>query len=227
MPVAVLVCNFNDGLMGHDDVVTFFHEFGHLVHAVLGGHQRWQAYSGVATEWDFVEAPSQFLEEWAWNTQILQTFAHNDAGEPIPDELVAKMRAADTFGRALEERRQLGYTAVSYHVHVDEAPDLDALTQSELRRYNPFLPMPSGHSQTGFGHLNGYGACYYTYRWSLVIARDLLSGFNGDLLDPAAAKRYRERILEPGGSRDAADLVEDFLGRPYRFDAFRDWLEGR
>jgi hypothetical protein len=87
-------------------------------------------------------------------------------------------------------------------------------------------PLVGRHSYAGFGHLTGYGACYYTYQWSLVIARDLLSGFDGNLMDAEAATRYRREILEPGGRRDATDLVEAFLGRPYRFDAYREWLAG-
>ena len=92
---------------------------------------------------------------------------------------------------------------------------------------SPVTPLRGRHPYAGFGHLTGYGACYYTYQWSLVIARDLLSGFGGDLINADAAARYRREILEPGGSRDAADLVQAFLGRPYGFDAYRDWLAGR
>jgi thimet oligopeptidase len=100
----VLVCNFSRELMEHDHVVTLFHEFGHLVHHVLGGQGEWTRFSGVATEWDFVEAPSQMLEEWAWDPEVLASFATNDAGEPIPAELVAKMRAAEEFARAISPR---------------------------------------------------------------------------------------------------------------------------
>jgi thimet oligopeptidase len=91
-------CATARGLMTHDEVVTFFHEFGHLVHDILGGAQRFVRFSGVATEWDFVEAPSQLLEEWAWDAEVLASFTANAAGEPIPADLVAKMRVADGFG---------------------------------------------------------------------------------------------------------------------------------
>jgi len=226
VPEAALLCNFSRGLMTHDEVTTFFHEFGHLVHDILGGAQRFARFSGVATEWDFVEAPSQLLEEWAWDAEVLATFTANAAGEPIPAELVEKMVVADRFGRALEVRRQLGHANVSYHLHVDRPADLQAATEHWYRVTSPVQPLPGVHSYTGFGHLTGYGACYYTYQWSLVIARDLLSGFGGDLMDPEAATRYRREILEPGGSRDAGDLVEAFLGRPFAFDAYRAWLTG-
>ncbi|MET0735134.1 MAG: M3 family metallopeptidase [Microbacterium sp.] len=226
LPEAVLLCNFSRGLLEHDEVVTFFHEFGHLVHDILAGDRRWARFSGVATEWDFVEAPSQLLEEWAWDADVLRSFTANAAGEPIPAELVAKMRTADAFGRALEVRRQLGHATVSYRLHVDRPDDLQAATERLYAASSPVRPLPGLHSYAGFGHLTGYGACYYTYQWSLVIARDLLSGFGGDLMDPEAALRYREQILEPGGSRDARDLVEAFLGRPYGFDSYRQWLAG-
>ncbi|KQZ85931.1 peptidase M3 [Microbacterium sp. Root166] len=224
LPEAVLLCNFSRGLLEHDEVVTFFHEFGHLVHDILGGAQRWARFSGVATEWDFVEAPSQLLEEWAWDADVLRSFTANEAGEPIPAELVAKMRVADAFGRALEVRRQLGHANVSYHLHVDRPGDLQAATEQLYATSSPVQPLPGLHSYAGFGHLTGYGACYYTYQWSLVIARDLLSGFGAGLMDEQTAQRYRREILEPGGSRDARDLVEAFLGRPYSFDAYQEWL---
>ncbi len=226
LPEGVLLCNFSRGLMEHDEVVTFFHEFGHLVHHILGGRQRWARFSGVATEWDFVEAPSQLLEEWAWDAGVLASFSANADGDPIPADLVAKMKIADAFGRGLEVRRQLGHANVSYHLHVDRPADLQAETERLYAMSSPVQPLPGSHSYAGFGHLTGYGSCYYTYQWSLVIARDLLSGFDGDLMDAAAAGRYRQHILEPGGSRDARELVESFLGRPYAFDAYREWVSG-
>jgi len=212
--------------MTHDEVVTFFHEFGHLVHDILGGDQRFARFTGVATEWDFVEAPSQLLEEWAWDPDVLASFTADADGAPIPAELVEKMKVADGFGRALEVRRQLGHANVSYHLHVDRPEDLQAATEHWYHVTSPVQPIAGVHPYAGFGHLTGYGSCYYTYQWSLVIARDLLSGFGGGLMDAEAATRYRREILEPGGSRDAADLVESFLGRPYAFDAYRAWLAG-
>jgi thimet oligopeptidase len=226
LPEAALLCNFSRGLLEHDEVVTFFHEFGHLVHDILGGRQRFARFSGVATEWDFVEAPSQLLEEWAWDAGVLASFSGNADGEPIPADLVARMRTADAFGRALEVRRQLGHANVSYHLHVDRPADLQAETERLYAAASPVQPLPGLHSYAGFGHLTGYGACYYTYQWSLVIARDLLSGFGDGLMDAAAAGRYRTEVLERGGSRDARDLVEAFLGRPSSFDAYREWLAG-
>ena len=169
------------------------------------------------------------LEEWAWDAGVLAGFAQNAAGEPIPAELVARMRRADAFGRALGVQRQLGLAAVSYGLHVDRPEDLRAATEGYQLAAGGVRPLPGGHFYAGFGHLTGYGACYYTYQWSLVIARDLLSAFReapGGLMDPAVARRYRDEVLAPGGSRDAADLVRAFLGRDYGFEAYREWLAG-
>ena len=221
----VLVCNFSRGLMEHDHVVTLFHEFGHLVHHVLAGSGEWTRFAGVATEWDFVEAPSQMLEEWAWDAEVLRTFAVSAGGEPIPAGLVERMRAADDFGKGYQARTQMFYAAMSYWFHTDRPADLTAAMRELQERYSPFPYIEGTHMFASFGHLAGYSSGYYTYMWSLVIAKDLFSAFDpDDLFDPVVAGRYRDRVLAPGGSRDAADLVADFLGRPYTFDAYAAWL---
>jgi thimet oligopeptidase len=221
----VLVCNFNRGLMEHDEVVTLFHEFGHLVHHVLAGRTEWVRFSGVATEWDFVEAPSQMLEEWAWDPDVLATFARNADGETIPAELVRAMRRADDFGKGYDARTQMFYAALSYDFHVNQSDDLTARLRELMDRYSVFPYLSGTHMQCHFGHLDGYSSAYYTYMWSLVIAKDMFSAFDqGDLFDPEVAGAYRDKVLAPGGRRDAADLVEDFLGRPYTFDAYAAWL---
>ncbi|MBK8463832.1 MAG: Zn-dependent oligopeptidase [Nigerium sp.] len=225
LPEGVLVCNFPTGLMAHSDVVTLFHEFGHLVHHLLGGRQSWVEFSGVATEWDFVEAPSQLLEEWAWDACVLRTFAVDAAGEPIPADLVARMRAANEFGKGFLARTQMFYAALSYYLHRDNPDDLAGRTAALQERYSMFGYLPGTCMPASFGHLAGYTSAYYTYMWSLVIAKDLFSAFDpDDLFDPDVAGRYRDRILAPGGRKDAVDLVADFLGRPYRFDAYAAWL---
>ncbi len=225
LPEGVLVCNFSTGLMEHDHVVTLFHEFGHLVHHVLGGHVGWTRFSGVATEWDFVEAPSQMLEEWAWDADVLQTFATNSANEPIPADLVDRMRAADDFGKGTQARQQMFYAAMSYWFHTERPADLTARMIELQEQYSPYRYVPDTHLFANFGHLGGYSSAYYTYMWSLVIAKDLFSAFDpDDLFDSAVAGRYRDSILAAGGTKDAADLVADFLGRPYTFDAYAAWL---
>ncbi len=235
LPEGVLVCNFPrpapgaPALLEHSDVRTFFHEFGHLLHHVLGGHTRWAAHAGVATEWDFVEAPSQMLEEWVWDPAVLARFArHVETGAPIPADLVQRMKAADEYGKGLMVRQQMFYAATSLELHRRDPRGLDttAVVAELQERYTPFRHVPGTYFHESFGHLDGYSAIYYTYMWSLVIAKDLFGPFRkAGLLDAAVARRYRDAILAPGGSRPAAELVERFLGRPHAFDAFAAWLD--
>lgn len=233
LPEGVLVCNFSKpgaepALMQHSDVETFFHEFGHLLHHVLGGHTKWAGIAGVATEWDFVEAPSQMLEEWVWTPDTLQTFAkHHMTGEPIPTDLVTRMRAADEFGKGLFVRQQMFYASLSLQLHSldPKTTDMPKLVGELQERITPYRFVEGTFFEESFTHLNGYSAIYYTYMWSLVIAKDMFTVFNrAGLMNREAASRYRARVLEPGGSRPAADLVRDFLDRPYSFTAFEAWL---
>jgi len=227
VPEGVLVCNFSRGLMDHDQVGTFFHEFGHLLHHVFGGDQNWVRFSGVATEWDFVEAPSQMLEEWTWDADVLRTFAVDEDGEPIPADLVERMTRAEAFGKGRWVRTQMFYAAVSFFLHRDRPADHDAAIAKLAARYSVITPLDDTHMQAGFGHLTGYSSAYYTYMWSLVIAKDMFSAFDSsDLFDADVAGRYRDEVLARGGAADAADLVSSFLGREYSFDAFGKWLAG-
>lgn len=229
VPVGALVMNVstggaNGGLMEHYDVETFLHEFGHMLHYIFGGQAaRWTGQSGVSTEWDFVEAPSQMLEEWVYDYDTLKRFAINDAGQAIPRDLVEKMNRARYFDLGMQDMRQLGFSNISLGLHKGPAPaDLGAATRKLDGAY-AILPVPEfSQFQDSFGHLIGYSAVYYTYRWSKVIALDLFSQFakNG-LHDRATAMRYRNLVLAPGGSRPAADLVQSFLGRPISLDAYK------
>lgn len=235
IPEAALICNFpgggegEPGLMEHSDVVTFFHEFGHLLHHMFGGHQKWVGISGIQTEWDFVEAPSQMLEEWAWDPTTLGAFAkHYQTSEPIPEELVRRMKRASEFGKGLQVRTQMSYARLSLSCH-DRDPreiETDALTKSIYERYRPFKYVVGTHFQCAFGHLTDYSAVYYTYMWSLVIAKDFFSQFDRkNLLSSTIAQKYRDSILAPGGSKPATELVRDFLGRDFSFDAWQAWLD--
>jgi thimet oligopeptidase len=232
LPIAALVCNFpggdaSAGYMEHSQVETFLHEFGHLLHGIFAGQQPWLGLSGIRTEWDFVEAPSQMLEEWVWDAETLKTFARNPAGETIPDALVKKMNAGRDFGRGLWAQHQMFYAAVSLNYY-NRPPDtfsLDDMMQSLQAAYSPFGYVDGTHFYASFGHLDGYSSIYYTYMWSLVIASDMFSEFEAHgLRNPAVAQRYRAAVLAPGGSKDAAELVKDFLGRPYNFEAFAEDL---
>jgi thimet oligopeptidase len=231
LPEGVLVCNFPESapaLMEHDDVVTMFHEFGHLMHHVLGGHQPWITQSGVATEWDFVEAPSQMFEEWAWTHETLARFArHHETGEVIPKDLVDKMRQADKFGLGTATVQQIFYAAISLAFHRADPDTLDQLAEVKRlqKHYTPFGYVAGTKFHASFGHLVGYSAMYYTYQWSLVIAKDLLTPFErAGLMATDVTRAYRDKVLVPGGSRDAAELVRDFLGREYDFAAYERYL---
>ena len=234
LPEAALVCNFpepKDGepaLLTYNDVETFFHEFGHLLHTLLAGRQDWVGVSGIKTEWDFVEAPSQMLEEWVADPKLLQSFAkHYQSDEAIPAELVEKIRRSERFGRGLWASRQAIYAAISLRLHqqTEHPVDTDAVVKGILREASPFPVPEEMHFESNFGHLTGYSAIYYTYLWSLTISKDLFSAFDKDnLLDPKVAKKYRDTVLAPGGSKPADQLIRDFLGRDFTLKPFAAWL---
>jgi thimet oligopeptidase len=229
LPQSVLLCNVPRDALQHDDVVALFHEFGHLLHSVLGGHVPWARDSGVATERDFVEAPSQMLEEWARDPAVLRRFATDRDGNPISYDLVTRMRDADSFGRGCFVVQDLAWAEMAYTMHEEIPKDLTACAHAALARHTPVAPVPGTHLHTSFGHLadERYGSGYYAYLWSLVIAKDLFSAFDpDDLQAPGPARRFRDVVLAAGGSRDATDLVESFLGRPVRTEAFDRWLNG-
>lgn len=227
-PVAALVMNLPDGdhttgLMEHSQVTTFLHEFGHMLHGMFGGTQRWLNQSGVATEWDFVEAPSQMLENWVYDYDTLAKFAVNKDGQTIPRELVKRMNKARYFNLGMGDMTQLGYANISLNFHQNPVPtDLGAATRQWRDQY-AIVPAPEWvQMQDAFGHLNGYSAVYYTYRWSLVIADDLFTRFDKEgLRNAQTALAYRHAVLDPGGTKPAAELVRDFLGRDVSLDAYR------
>jgi thimet oligopeptidase len=234
MPEGILVANLpggeagDPGLMEYGDVRTFLHEFGHLIHALSANRTRWTELSMLQLEWDFIEAPSQMLEEWLWDPATLARFArHYDTGRPIPAELVVRMKRATDFGKGLDVRRQMTFARISLALH-DRSPEglaQDSVVHAVEAAYLPFPPMGDTHFQAGFDHLTGYSAYYYTYMWSSVIAKDLFSGFDpARLLAPGAARAYREKVLAPGSSAPAAQLIQNFLGRPFSFDAWERWM---
>lgn len=213
-------------LIDHHELVTLVHEFGHAVHVLARGDIPWLEL-GEPLESDFLEVPSKLFEEWAWDPQVLRRLTrHVETGAPMPDELVAALRDARHFGRATALQRQLFLAAVALRYH-ERAPDADESTRLYFElaaRYAPARIHPDTRPQTTFEHLAPYGAMYVTYVTGLVVARDLLRGFGANLLDPVAARRYRDLLLAPGGSRPATTLISEFLGRPWNFDAFRAWL---
>ncbi|HEY1263561.1 MAG TPA: M3 family metallopeptidase [Terriglobales bacterium] len=234
LPEAALVCNFAEptaddpGLMESGDVITFFHEFGHLMHHILGGNQQWAGISGITMEADFGEAPSQMLEEFMRSPQVLASFArHYKTGEPIPADLVARMNRASAFGRGNYTAAQLSYTAISYDIYKGKPDgiDLDAVCVNDEKQYTMIVPSPDLHMYASFGHLASYSSAYYTYMWDLVIAQDFFQQFDhNNMLAGEAPMRYRRVVLEPGGSMSANDLVKNFLGRPQNMTAIEHWM---
>lgn len=234
LPEAALICNFpggepgDPGLMQYNDVVTFFHEFGHLMHALLGGHTDWAGISGFATEGDFIEVPSQMLEEFFRDEKLLQSFArHYQTGEVLPSEIIRKMKKSSSFGRADGMRTQLYYTTLSLDLH-DQDPakiDLDEIIRRLYTRFQPWKWLEGNRMYASFGHLTGYSSNYYTYAFDKVIALDFFGQFDpNDLLGSDAGARYRKTVLEQGGSKPGRDMVRDFLGRDEEFEAFSKWL---
>jgi thimet oligopeptidase len=234
--------------MDHDNAVTFFHEFGHLLHHILGGKQHWVEQSGIATEWDFIEVPSQLLEEWAWDYNVLKDFAKNEKGESIPEDLVQKMNQANSFGKGLFVNQQMFYAALSLYYHhcftkpqeqehttctpayIQSQDTLDALIKLQ-QEYSPYDYTENTHFQTSFGHLEGYSALYYTYMWSFAIVMDLFDQFKvfENIMSEQAierAREYRIKVLEAGGSNKAQNLLEAFIP-DYDINAhtaFEKWL---
>jgi thimet oligopeptidase len=234
MPEGRLVCNFpggtasDPGLMKFEEVVTFFHELGHLMHNVLGGQGRWGTAGGFMTELDFIEAPSQMLEEVITDPALLQSFArHYQTGEVIPRALIDQMNRATSFGRAIAQRRQVRYATFAYELYRADPGTVDilALEKEIAERIDRWAPVPGTHEYASFGHLAGYASNYYTYVVDKVIAIDLYSKFDrGNAAGGEASMRYRRKVLEPGGTKPAEDLIADFLGRPWNFDAYGKWL---
>jgi thimet oligopeptidase len=234
LPEAALICNFpggeagDPGLLQYHDVVTFFHEFGHLMHAILGGQTEWAGISGFATEGDFIEVPSQMLEEFFRDEKLLQAFAkHYQTGETLSSETIKKMKLAGAFGRADWMRSQLYYTTLSLDLH-DQDPaglDLDSITRRLHQSLQPWTWLEGNRMYASFGHLTGYSSNYYTYAFDKVIALDFFAQFDpADLLGCDAGSRYRKTVLEQGGSKPGRQMVRDFLGRDEEFQALSTWL---
>jgi thimet oligopeptidase len=228
-PLVALVCNFTKptadkpALLSHGEVETFFHEFGHCLHSILTAAEYFE-FSGTAVARDFVEAPSQMLENWIWDAGVLARFArHYATGEPLPRAMLDGMIAARNLGSGMNAESQvfLGLLDLTYYSDEDGALDTTAVRQEVYARTRLFEPTPGLFGQASFGHLNGYHAGYYGYLWSLVYAQDMFSRFEkAGIMNAAVAREYRERVLAKGGTADALDLVVSFLGREPNADAF-------
>ena len=230
LPQAALVCNFTEGnanepsLLEHQEVITMFHEFGHLVHWLLS-HSEIASQSAFSLKGDFTEAPSQFLENWCWEYDALKLFAkHYKTGQVLPKELFDKMKQTQLVNVGSYTIRQIifGLTDLTYEDKYQETKQkgtLEIFNELSLLRQ---LPLDKNdHMICSFGHLNGYGANYYGYLWSLVYAQDMFSAFkkNG-VMDSATGIKYKKEILEKGSTVPETKMVETFLGRKSNSDAF-------
>lgn len=227
-PVSAIVANFTPpsgdkpSLLSHDEVETVFHEFGHIMHQTLT-KVAYGSLSGTAVARDFVEAPSQMLENWVWSPQLLAKLSkHYRTGKKIPADLVQRMIAARDFNQGLFYTRQLylGLLDMTYHT-ATSAIDTTAVQDRLQREIVGIEPIPGGHFQASFGHLMGYDAGYYGYLWSEVFAADMFTRFEaGGLLSPQVGGAYRSWILERGNLVEAKELLKGFLGREPNSQAF-------
>ncbi len=226
-PFSVLVTNFSREGLTHDELETLLHEFGHVLHGALST-SRYLGLAGTAVKRDFVEAPSQMFEEWARNPETLALFKTVCPACPaLSNEQIAKLEAARTYGRGSRYARQHLYAAYDMALHGEKRQDAQALW-AQMESATPLGHVKATKFVASFGHLaSGYGAGYYGYLWSEVIALDMLSAFKGKLMDPSVGKRYRDIILASGGQREPIDMVKELLGREPNRDAFYAEISGK
>jgi oligopeptidase A len=234
-PVAHLVCNFAQGVGGkpplltHDDVITLFHEFGHGLHHLLTRVNE-RDVSGISgVEWDAVELPSQFMENFCWEWDVLRLMtAHVDSGEPLPRPLYDKMVAAKNFQSGMQTLRQIEFALFDMLLHTVHDPADDFMPLLDLVRAEVAVLQPPVWSRTAhtFSHIfaGGYAAGYYSYKWAEVLSADAYAAFeetagNRGLPNVETGRKYRESILETGGSRPAIESFKAFRGREPSLDA--------
>jgi Zn-dependent oligopeptidase len=227
-PTVALLCNFPPpangapSLLDHQEVTTLFHEFGHCMHAILTRAHRGR-FSGTSVPRDFVEAPSQMLENWTYDKAVLDTFAadYRDPSKKVPAETLARLNEVHLATMGVFYRRQLAFALLDLNLHGPRAEGAPVDSQVETNQVldRVFLPVPDDSDFVAyFGHLGGgYDAGYYGYAWADAIASDMATVFKaspGGFLDPGAGMRMREEIYSQGGARDVSVSIEAFLGRP-------------
>ena len=232
-PTVALICNFpsptkdKPSLLSHMDVETIFHEFGHAMHSMMT-RAKYGRFSGTSVPRDFVEAPSQMLENWVWDKKVLDSFAadYRDPSKKIPADILAKLKEARLATEGTRYRRQLSFALMdmALHTQIHDSNAAEALPLSNKVLSDVFLPMvPDTAFVAYFGHLMGYDAGYYGYAWADAIAADMATVFekspNG-YFDSTAGRRLRTEIYEPGDSRDVNVSIEKFLGRQRSLEPF-------
>lgn len=214
-------------LLNHREVETLFHEFGHMMHHA-SSRVPIRSLAGTNVAWDFVELPSQIMENWCWEREALDLFArHHETGAPVPDDLLQRMRAARTFRAGATTMRQLGFAEIDLALHVDWTPergDVVEFAREVLARYSP-VPLPEGYAMiAGFSHLFsspvGYAAGYYSYKWAEVLDADAFSRFQEEgLFSRKVGDAFRSQILALGDTQDPMELYKSFRGREPTLDA--------
>ncbi len=229
-PISAIVGNFNPpangkpSLLSHSEVVTLFHEFGHIMHQTLT-RAPYGSLAGSSVPRDFVEAPSQMLENWPWQEKILDLISghYQNPAKKLPPETLKKMLLARDYQQGYFYTRQLTLALTDMAYHTSTSPVDTATTYNRIfRELTGIAPIEGGHFAASFGHLmGGYDAGYYGYLWSLVYATDLFTAFEtSDILDAQTGKKYRELILEKGDMEEIQSVLTQFLGRPSNSDAF-------
>jgi len=226
-PISALVTNFNRQGLNHDELETLLHEFGHVLHGVLS-KTRYVDQSGTGVKRDFVEAPSQMFEEWARREQALSLFAEVCPECPrLSAAQIAQLDASRKYGQGILYERQRDYAAYDMKLYTG-VPPAPMAAWAELEGKTRLGHVEGSMLPASFDHvMSGYAAGYYGYMWSQVLALDMLSAFEGKMLDPSVGRRYRHLILEQGGQRPPQALVEAFLGRKPTSDAFYAEITGR
>ncbi len=224
LPQAALVVNFDRNGLTLSELETLLHEFGHSLHADLG-KMHWSS-GGAGIQRDFVEAPSQMLEDWVYDPKVLAVFKEVcPSCKAVPADLLDKARAARDYGKGLRFARQHLYATYDLAVHGAEAVD-PMSTWAKMEGATPLGYVPGTLFPAGFAHIagGGYASGYYGYLWSLVVAMDLRTAFAADKLSPVVGDRYRRTVLAPGGEKPANELVHDFLGRDVSSKPFFDYM---
>jgi len=225
VPQAALVVNLDRKGLTLNELETLLHEMGHALHNNLSA-TRYAQQASSNVQWDFVEAPSQMLEDWVYDKKVLKLFAEVcPSCRPVPDEMIDKARVARDFGKGLRTARQLLFASYDQALYIADAPDPMALWR-QMEGATPLGYVEGTQFPAGFAHIaGGYAAGYYGYMWSLVVAHDLRTAFKDDRLDPAVGARYRRTVLAQGRQLPPRELVKEFLGRDTNAKAFFDDLE--